>query len=69
MSKSLPDGSPKACEHVCGQRRDGGFSMARGEIRKESKGRKSEKSSKEKMSQQPAYVAAEVISRKKDKDR
>ncbi len=43
--------------------------MSRGEIRKESKGRKSEKSSKEKMSQQPAYVAPEVISRKKDKDR
>ena len=43
--------------------------MAKGEIRKESKGRKSEKSSKEKMSQQPAYIAPDVISRKKDKER
>ncbi len=43
--------------------------MARGEIRKESKGRKSEKSSKEKVAQMPAYVAPEVISRKKDKDK
>ena len=43
--------------------------MARGEIKKESKGRKSEKNIKEKPAQQPAYVAAEVISHKKDKDR
>ena len=43
--------------------------MARGEIKKESKGRKSEKNIKEKPAQQPAYVAAEVISKKKDKDR
>ena len=43
--------------------------MARGEIRKESKGRKSEKNTKERTAQQPAYIAAEVISRKKDKDR
>ena len=42
--------------------------MARGEIKKESKGRKSEKNIKEKPAQQPAYVAAEVISRRKDKD-
>jgi hypothetical protein len=43
--------------------------MARGEIRKESKGRKSDKSGKEKVAQQPAYIAPEVISRKKDKDK
>ncbi len=43
--------------------------MARGEIRKESKGRKSEKNTKDRPAQQPAYIAAEVISRKKDKDR
>ena len=43
--------------------------MARGEIKKESKGRKSEKNIKEKTAQQPAYVAAEVISSRKDKDR
>lgn len=44
--------------------------MARGgDIKKESKGRKSEKNSKDKAAQQPAYIAPEVISRKKDKDR
>ncbi len=43
--------------------------MARGEIKKESKGRKSEKNIKDKPAQQPAYIAPEVISRKKDKDR
>lgn len=43
--------------------------MARGEIRKESKGKKSGKNVNEKTAQQPAYVAAEVISRKKDKDK
>lgn len=39
-----------------------------GDIRKESKGKKSSKNVKEKLAQQPAYVAAEVISKKKDKD-
>lgn len=43
--------------------------MARGEIKKESKGRKSEKNIKDRPAPQPAYVAAEVISRKKDKER
>ncbi len=43
--------------------------MARGEIKKESKGRKSEKNVKDRPAQQPAYIAPEVISRKKDKDR
>lgn len=42
--------------------------MAKGEIRKESKGKKSEKGAKPKTAPQPAYVAAEVISKKKDKD-
>ena len=41
--------------------------MARGEIRKESKGKKSSKDTKQKTAPQNAYVAAEVISRKKDK--
>lgn len=42
--------------------------MAKGEIRKESKGKKSDKNSKSKPVAQPAYIAPEVISRKKDKD-
>ena len=42
--------------------------MARGDIRKESKGRKSSKDIKQKSVPQNAYVAAEVISRKKDKE-
>lgn len=42
--------------------------MAKGEIRKESKGKKSSKDTKQKTAPQPAYVAAEVISKKKDKD-
>ena len=42
--------------------------MGKGEIRKESKGRPSSKNSKEKPQAQPAYIAPEVISRKKDKD-
>ena len=36
--------------------------MARGEIKKESKGRKSEKNVKERPAQQPAYVAAAAAS-------
>ncbi len=41
--------------------------MSRGEIKKESKGRPSSKNIKEKAQAQPAYVAPEVISKKKDK--
>ena len=43
--------------------------MGRGQIKKESKGRPSSKNVKEKPMAQSAYVAAEVISKKKDKDR
>ena len=42
--------------------------MGRGEIKKESKGRPSSKNVKERPTQQPAYVAPEVIKKKKDKD-
>ncbi len=42
--------------------------MGRGEIRKESKGKKSSKDTKQKATAQNVYVAAEVISKKKDKE-
>ena len=42
--------------------------MAKGEIRKESKGRKSEKDSKTKAAPQQSYIAAEVIKKKKKED-
>lgn len=42
--------------------------MAKGDIKKESKGKKSAKNVKEKTSPQPAYVAAEVIKKKKKED-
>ena len=42
--------------------------MGRGEIKKESKGKKSSKNIKEKVAPQPAYTAAEVIKKKKKED-
>lgn len=42
--------------------------MARGDIRKESKGKKSNKGTQTKAQQQPAYVAAEVIKKKKKEE-
>ncbi len=42
--------------------------MARGEIKKESKGRPSSKNTKERTIKEPSYIAPEVIKKKKDKD-
>lgn len=52
--------------HLCAEKRR--KNMGRGEIKKESKGRPSSKNTKEKPIQQPAYIAPEMVKKKKKED-